>query len=349
MKNHGSGTWRAGAGRKPVTSGTLHFLFVVVLAANSASGKDGSRLTITVRVLNFARVPRPTMVRAEAQAAKVLRKSGIETVWLGCPLETPQSDVPLPCQQAVGPAEVVLRILPSFTSYKGLLPDGTLGFSALPDAGEHGIYASVFFDQAEQFAEGGVASISVILGHAAAHEIGHLLLRSSQHSTVGIMRARWNQEDLRSASRGNLLFTGQQSKFIRAEVRRRSEVTGVAQALLGSESQGDVTGKTRCSVLFCVTPLCRLPFTNGKRHRTPTNLTINGLSADLAAHGPERIVSHSEVGEKSLESHPEYLPGLRRWGSQQDGAERSSAIRRPASHTKRRASPCACPRCGSQT
>jgi len=254
MKNHGSGTWRAGAGRKSVTSGTLHLLFVAVLAANSASGRDGTRLTITVRVLNIARVPRPTMVSAEAQAAKVLRKAGIETVWLGCPLETPQSDVSLPCQQAVGPAEVVLRILPSFTSYKGLLPDGTLGFSALPDAGEHGIYASVFFDQAEQLAEGGVASISVVLGHATAHEIGHLLLRSSQHSTVGIMRARWNLRDLMRASQGNLLFTGQQSKFIRAEVRTRSAVGGGAQALLGPESQGDATGGTLCSIPFWISP-----------------------------------------------------------------------------------------------
>jgi hypothetical protein len=208
---------------------------VAVLAANPASGSDGSRLTITVRVLNYARVSQPTLVSAEAQAAKVLRKAGIETVWLGCPFETPQTDVPLPCQQVVGPAEIVLRILPRFTSLKGLRPNSTLGFSIVPGAGEHGIYASVFFDQAEQLAEGGVASISVILGHATAHEIGHLLLRSSQHSTVGIMRPRWNQEDLRRASQGDLLFTGQQSKFIRAEVRTRSAAAGVAQALLGSE------------------------------------------------------------------------------------------------------------------
>ena len=236
MRNNGSGTWRVGAGITSATSGTLPFLFVAVLAASPASGSDGPRLTIAVRVLNYARVSRPTMVSAEAQAAKVLRKAGIETVWLGCPFETPQTDVPLRCQQAVGPAEIVLRILPRFKSSKGLLPDDTLGFSSVPEAGGHGIYASVFFDQAEQFAEGGVASISVILGHAAAHEIGHLLLRSSQHSTVGIMRARWNQEDLRSASRGNLLFTGQQSKFICAEVRTRSAVAAVAQAVHGSGS-----------------------------------------------------------------------------------------------------------------
>jgi hypothetical protein len=208
---------------------------VAVLAANPASGTDGSRLTITVRVLNYARVSQPILVSSEAQAAKVLRKAGIETVWLDCPCETPQTDVPLPCQQVVGPAEIVLRILPRFTPLKGLLPDATLGLSAVPGAGEHGTYASLFFDQAEELAKGRVASISVILGHATAHEIGHLLLRSSQHSTVGIMRARWNQEDLRRASQGDLLFTGQQSKFIRTEVRTRSAAAGVAQAVLGSE------------------------------------------------------------------------------------------------------------------
>jgi hypothetical protein len=102
----------------------------------------------------------------------------------------------------------------------------------VPPGSESGTYASVFFDRVETLAEGGEASPPEILGHATAHEIGHLLLRSNRHSTVGIMRGQWNQEDLRRASQGGLLFTGAQSEFIRAEVRARTAVAEVAQVPL---------------------------------------------------------------------------------------------------------------------
>jgi hypothetical protein len=45
-------------------------------------------------------------------------------------------------------------------------------------------------------------------------------------------------------------------------------------------------------------------------------MPINGLHADVARRGPGRVVGNSEVAEKSLESHPEYLARLRRWGIQ---------------------------------
>jgi hypothetical protein len=38
------------------------------------------------------------------------------------------------------------------------------------------------------------------------------------------MRAQWNDEDLRRASRGTLLFTAQQAALIRAEVSTRNKM-----------------------------------------------------------------------------------------------------------------------------
>ena len=60
-----------------------------------------------------------------------------------------------------------------------------------------------------------------LLGHAIAHEIGHLLLNSSAHSPAGIMRARWNTKDLLRAARGDLLFNALQAESMRGEVLRR--------------------------------------------------------------------------------------------------------------------------------
>jgi len=200
------------------------------LAADPVSGSDGPRSAITVRVYDYAHVSRATLQGAELNAANILRKAGIETAWFDCPVEAAGADAPLACQQAVGPTEIVLRILPRFDSGHGILRSATLGFSVVPPANDWGTSASVFFDRVETLAEGGVASPSEILGHATAHEIGHLLLRSNQHSTVGVMRGRWNQEDLCRASQGSLLFTAQQSELLRAEVRAREEESGVVQA-----------------------------------------------------------------------------------------------------------------------
>jgi hypothetical protein len=224
MKNHGLETSGGTAGKRSVGFGFLLVLIAAGLAVDQLSGSDGRRSTITVRVYDYARVSHATLQAAELSAENILRKAGIETVWLDCPVEAAGASAPVACQLAVGPAEIVLRILPRFAPGHGLYQDGTLGFSILPPGNEGGTYAGVFFDRVETLATEGAASPAEILSHATAHEIGHLLLRSNQHSMAGIMRAQWNDEDLRRASQGSLLFTGQQSKLIRAEVAARDRM-----------------------------------------------------------------------------------------------------------------------------
>jgi len=55
-----------------------------------------------------------------------------------------------------------------------------------------------------------------LLGRAVAHEIGHLLMGTNQHSASGIMRARWSRCDLR---RGQ----PDQWRFMRAEMMAMRE------------------------------------------------------------------------------------------------------------------------------
>jgi hypothetical protein len=65
-------------------------------------------------------------------------------------------------------------------------------------------------------------SMSKILGHAIAHEVGHLLLNQQVHSPQGIMRGEWGLTDLRDINCGVLLFTAQQAEVLRSDVRRRN-------------------------------------------------------------------------------------------------------------------------------
>ena len=53
-----------------------------------------------------------------------------------------------------------------------------------------------------------------VLGHAIAHEIGHILLGSNSHGPRGLMKAKWGSEDIKRAGKGDLLFTPEQAQVI---------------------------------------------------------------------------------------------------------------------------------------
>ena len=59
-----------------------------------------------------------------------------------------------------------------------------------------------------------------VLGAAMAHEMGHLLMLDA-HSTTGIMRREWNQEDFRQAGHDNLSFTQAQAAEMSARLTSR--------------------------------------------------------------------------------------------------------------------------------
>ena len=63
--------------------------------------------------------------------------------------------------------------------------------------------ATLFYNRVQQLAKQGISSVAQILGHAAAHEIGHLLLATMKHFPTGIMRANWEQEDFWRMAKGD--------------------------------------------------------------------------------------------------------------------------------------------------
>jgi hypothetical protein len=106
----------------------------------------------------------------------------------------------------------------------------SLGLAILPGAGKKGDMAYIFYHRVEELAATEEASPAQILGHAMAHEIGHLLLNSNRHSDVGIMEAEWHSEQIEWLRNGRLLFTLPQARQMRAAVLVRQRETGILQA-----------------------------------------------------------------------------------------------------------------------
>ena len=85
-------------------------------------------------------------------------------------------------------------------------------------AAQPGKVANVFYHRVEDLAKSKTCSKGEILGHAAAHELGHLLLGNLDHPSIGLMKARLGHKDLQSAARGDLLFTEGEAALIRRAI-----------------------------------------------------------------------------------------------------------------------------------
>lgn len=179
-------------------------------------------LTITLRVYNYAHIGTGLLFRSEGEAAAILRQAGVETVWVDCPLSEPELDRFPACQRPMGRADFVLRIRSSAITPEAAARDDALGSAraCLPDG--IGCSAEVFYQRVADWASGGDIAAYQLLGHAMAHEIGHLLLGPNSHSREGIMRPHWNLTDLQVIAQASLRFTPEQAAHLRAAVLTRT-------------------------------------------------------------------------------------------------------------------------------
>jgi len=78
-----------------------------------------------------------------------------------------------------------------------------------------GVNVTVFLDRVEAAALQQRRPMSLLLAHVIAHEIGHVLLRSTEHSKGGLMSSHWNEHEFSLMPIGALLFSREQSRQIR--------------------------------------------------------------------------------------------------------------------------------------
>lgn len=107
-------------------------------------------------------------------------------------------------------------------SWSSQLGDSTFGIAFLSEEGV-GVYSDVFYPLVEKLHSDFGASLSRVLGHVMAHEIGHLLLGLRSHSALGIMQPHWQEEALRRIGMGTLLFTAEQARSMRERLLAKSE------------------------------------------------------------------------------------------------------------------------------
>jgi hypothetical protein len=198
-----------------------------------AEAADSSETSpaITIHVHNYARIAPKTLAEAEEVAMEIFRKAGIQTRWADADLTAENGQENPLDHPAHTFADIQLSIFTREMFERDGAPNNAMGLA--PGNGPDRKIVYIFESNVEarfwrlMRAQGTArlyrpVSKAQILGHAIAHEIGHLLLNQQVHSAHGIMRGEWGFADFRDMTEGMFLFTPQQAESLQADVRGRN-------------------------------------------------------------------------------------------------------------------------------
>jgi len=173
---------------------------------------------VHVLVDDYAAVSAEVLANAEDRAAMIFRQAGVELTWvtrarqMGDPKNQPLSE------DTLDQIDYVLRMLPHS---RAKLKDNALGEALTCAPSAAACFANVFYNRVQQRTNAEKISLAQVLGHAMAHEVGHLLLGSNSHSSRGIMRAIWSAADIQRMTKGDLLFTSEEVGVLRSNAFAR--------------------------------------------------------------------------------------------------------------------------------
>ena len=172
---------------------------------------------LPVKLFNDAVVGSNALELAKEETAWLLKSVCVVVNWILCPVATSADFIT--CSAPAHAAELHILASPLTDNHENVM-----GTAILMDgsAGRAGVFLSRVQEMVDS--EPGIISVPLLLGHVMAHEIGHLLLRSTAHSIEGVMRAGFRRLELKKASQRRLTFTRQQNSAIKQRVVSSSTV-----------------------------------------------------------------------------------------------------------------------------
>ncbi len=194
-----------------------------------AKGKGENRgsgaSSLMVWVYNYANISTKALGQAEEDLGRILQRAGVRIEWVDCPSTEEEAKTNSNCQERMSPLTLGLILRSKYADQtnrnKGANPYGSAELLASGhDSHYIYLYSEIISDP---FFRHGLPEYQ-LLSLVAAHELGHILLRTSVHSNTGIMQARLKKADWDNASWGRLLFTSEQAEIIRTEIATRQNL-----------------------------------------------------------------------------------------------------------------------------
>jgi hypothetical protein len=144
-----------------------------------------------------------TTYRAQAIAARILKGAGVQVEF--------KEDNVRACEALRNAIVITVSEQTPATDHPGSLA------YAKPYEQTHIV---LFYDRVlADFRPAGVPSL---LGHVLAHEIGHILQGVEHHSSMGVMKEKWDYRDYLEMQRQPLRFTNEDLLLIREGLKNRA-------------------------------------------------------------------------------------------------------------------------------
>jgi hypothetical protein len=213
-------------------AGAVTLAAALPLTASESTPESIEPGSLCIHLYNHAGAPQKSLQRAIAETASVFTRAGIRTSWVQ-PADLPEAHwIDLSGLNKLLAASqqscVVVRLVKDLPAAQ--YPNA-LGF-AFPHA-RIGVNVEIFYSRVKRQAMAFGVDADALLAYALTHEIGHVLLRSSQHAAVGIMRAQWGRDSIQPAS--TIAFLPQQAR----QMRRTAEQFNVQeQTLVATNAPG---------------------------------------------------------------------------------------------------------------
>jgi hypothetical protein len=169
-------------------------------------------LVVIVRLYGEHTVEPDVLLSARSAAEAIFQHSGVAVEWRSC-IESPVRN---DCSAAMAPNEVAARFLAGPASVSA----DSCGVALVPRSAS-GHFMSVFVECVRRAADRLRLAEHVLLGCVLVHEIGHLLLGTNSHGTIGLMQAQPRPIDWERAAVGALVFTPDETLQLRGALERR--------------------------------------------------------------------------------------------------------------------------------
>ena len=202
------------------TLNTTVILICMAGATGALRAQSVAEPEMMIRLYDSVGILESDLHAAQQVAGAILNAAGAPTRWRECwrdgGVSRPEWRV---CDDPRRPTELIVRIVGDRSEPR--TGPMALGYSLVAANSGSATLATVFGDRVTHLAGRTRVDSAIVLGRAMAHEVGHLLLDSGDHSADGLMRAHWSDRALREADT-RWLFSIDQSRRIRAAVLARS-------------------------------------------------------------------------------------------------------------------------------
>jgi hypothetical protein len=197
---------------------------VVIVMSGAAVLADGSfrpsGSRVQVRVYDISGQSWTDLTTALDVARQVLSVTRTTVVWRVCDRESVDGRRDN-CVTRTAEEELVVRILRGPRSSQRIHKTA-LGHATIDGHSGTGVLATIYFDRVDKKAAQTNTSAPSLLGRTIAHELGHLLLGTSEHAVEGLMRSEWTPDELRIGRAADWSFTATEITAIESRAASRN-------------------------------------------------------------------------------------------------------------------------------